>query len=253
MHFLFKKSIILFLLLALLVGCASNKNKVIEEKSVAELYNKAMDYAEENEYKEAVKYFDEVERQHPYSPWAAKAQIMSAYMYYKNAEYTDAILAINRFLQLHPGNKYAPYAQYLKGMSYYEQISDVERDQDMTEMAMETFNRLIILYPNTPYADDVKNKLVLTHNHLGGKEMAVGRYYLKQKKYGAAINRFADVVRNYQTTMHIQEALYRLTSAYLALGLKEEAKRSAAVLGYNYPSSKWYKKAYRLLEKNGVS
>lgn len=249
----FKNIALVFMAAIALTACSSTKNKVMPEKSVEELYNTAMDYAQQNEYKEAVKYFDEVERQHPYSPWAAKAQIMGAYMYYQNAAYDDAILSLNRFLQLHPGNKYAPYAHYLKAMSYYEQISDVERDQNMTEMAMESFNRILILYPNTPYAKDVQNKLTLTHNHLAGKEMDIGRYYLKQKKYTAAINRFADVVRLYPTTMHIQEALYRLTAAYLALGLKEEAKRSAAVLGYNYPDSKWYHRAYSLLEKNGVS
>ncbi len=244
---------LLFLIPFFLVSCSSTKKELIPERSVNDLYNDAMNNAEKNNLDDAVKLFDEVERQHPYSPWAAKAQIMAAYLNYHNAKYDDAVLALDRFLQLHPGNKYAPYAYYLKGMSYYEQISDVARDQKMTEMAMETFGKLVILYPSTDYAKDAKGKIILTQNHLAGKEMDVGRYYLKQNRYAAALNRFGDVIRHYQTSMHTQEALYRMTEAYLALGLKQEAKRTAVVLGYNYPDSKWYQKAYKLLKKNGVS
>ena len=238
---------LLGLTLVLLSGCSSDK-KVLPEKPLGQLYNEAMDEIENGDSKKAIELFEEVERQHPYSVWAAKAQVMSAYLYYTQAKYTDAILAVDRFLQLHPGNKYAPYAHYLKGMCYYEQISDVSRDQYMTEHALDSFSRLAALYPKTEYAKDVKAKILLTQNQLAGKEMAIGRYYLKQKKYGAALNRFADVVRYYPQSMYIQEALYRLAAAYLALGLKDEAKRSAAVLGYNYPQSEWYKKAYNLLE-----
>ena len=249
----FQKIGLMLLIPCLLVACSSTKQAPMPERSVEDLYNEAMDKAEKNELKEAVTLFDEVERQHPYSPWAAKAQIMAAYLNYHNAKYDDAVLALDRFLQLHPGNQYAPYAYYLKGMSYYEQISDVARDQKMTQMAMETFGRLVILYPNTDYAKDAKGKIILTQNHLAGKEMDIGRYYLKQKRYAAALNRFGDVVRHYQTSMHTQEALFRMTEAYLALGLKQDAKRAAVVLGYNYPNSTWYQKAYKLLKKNGVS
>ena len=245
----FQKIGLLLLIPCLLVACSSTKQAPMPERSVEDLYNEAMDKAEKNELKEAVALFDEVERQHPYSPWAAKAQIMAAYLNYHNAKYDDAVLALDRFLQLHPGNAYAPYAYYLKGMSYYEQISDVARDQKMTQMAMETFGRLVILYPNTDYAKDAKGKIVLTQNHLAGKEMDVGRFYLRQGMHLAAMNRFVNVVKNYQTTEHVREALYRLTETYLILGLTEEAQKSAAVLGYNYPSDKWYKKAYALMKK----
>jgi len=243
-----KSLFLLGLSLFLLAGCSSDK-KIPPEKPLGQLYNEAMDEIQNDEKKKAIELFDEVERQHPYSVWAAKAQVMSAYLYYTEAKYTDAILTIDRFLQLHPGNKYAPYAHYLKGMCYYEQISDVSRDQYMTEHALDSFSRLIALYPKTEYAKDVKAKILLTENQLAGKEMDIGRYYLKQKKYGAALNRFADVVRLYPQSMYIQEALYRLTATYMALGLKDEAKRSASVLGYNYPESKWYKKAYDLMEE----
>ena len=245
---------LLFLgLSALLLFACSSTPEEMQDTPLPELYNKAMDAFEENDYKEAVKYFDEVERQYPYSPWAVNAQIMAAYTYYKNAQYTDAVLVLNRFLELHPGNKYAPYALYLKGMSYYEQISDVTRDQKMTDLARDTFTRLVILYPNTPYAKDAKGKIILTKNHLAGKEMAVGRYYLKTKRYLAAANRFSEVIRTYQTSMHTPEALYRLACCYLALGLKDDARRTAAVLGHNYPASSWYKKAYTLLKEKKVS
>ena len=247
-----KKLILCVFCATLLSGCASTPTQE-KEMPLEELYNLGMDAFEKNDTKKAVHYFDEVERQYPYSTWAVNAQIMSAYIYYKNTEYTDAILVLNRFLELHPGNKYAPYALYLKGMSYYEQVSDVTRDQKMTDLAKNSFQRLSVLYPNTPYAKDAVNKIKLANNHLAGKEMDIGRYYLKTHRYISAANRFEEVVRLYQTSMHIEEALYRLSASYLALGLTDEAKRTAAVLGYNYPDSKWYKKAYKMLKENGIS
>ena len=241
-----KKILLIFLCLCL-SACASEE--ILEEKSLETLYNEAMDETENENFPKAIKLFDEVERQHPYSEWAAKSQIMGAYLYYRQAKYSDAILAINRFLSLHPGNKYAPYAHYLKGMCFYEQITDTKRSQEATTQAYDTFNRLIVLFPATEYAKDAVAKMRLTVNHMAGKEMTIGRYYQKQGKYGAALNRFADVVRNYANTEQIEEALYRLTETYLILGLNEEAKRSAAVLGYNYPSSLWYQKAYNLMQR----
>jgi len=242
-----KKVLLIIFLCLTLTACSSDT--VMPERSVEDLYNEAMDFVEDESYDKAIKLFDEVERQHPYSPWAARAQIMTAYLYYKQPKYNDAVLAINRFLSLHPGNKYAPYAYYLKGMCYYEQITDTNRSQMPTQEAYDTFNRLIVLYPNTEYAKDAVAKMRLTLNHIAGKEMSIGRYYLKQGKYGAALNRFADVVRNYSNTEQVEEALYRLTETYLILGLDDEAKRAAAVLGYNYPASEWYKKAYNLMNK----
>ena len=241
-----KKAFLVFVLSFFIFGCSHQEN--IAEKSVETLYNEAMDEMNADNLPKAIKLFDEVERQHPYSVWASKAQIMGAYLFYKQAKYNDAILVINRFLSLHPGNKYASYAYYLKGMCYYEQITDTNRSQETTNLAYDTFNRLAVLYPNTDYAKDALAKIRLTVNHMAGKEMAVGRYYLQHKKYGAALNRFADVVRNYANTEQVEEALYRLTETYLILGLSDEAKRSAAVLGYNYPESQWYKKAYNLIQ-----
>lgn len=243
-----KKILFLFALLCLVTACSSNK--VLPEKSVNVLYNEAMDFIEKEEYDKAIESFKEVERQHPYSTWAPKAQIMTAYLYYLQPKYNDAVMAINRFLSLHPGNKYAPYALYLKGMCFYEQITDTARSQSATAQAYETFNRLVILYPKTEYAKDAVGKMRLSLNHMAGKEMEIGRYYQKQGKWGAAINRFAEVVRLYPNTTQVEEALYRLTAIYLTLGLKKEAKRAAAVLGYNYPKSEWYKKAYDLMTKD---
>ncbi len=240
----------LLLLPFLLVGCSSDKHTTLPDRTVNDLYNSAMDKAQENDYKEAIVLFDEIERQHPYSPWAPKAQIMSAYINYYNAKYDDSILVLDRFLRFHPGHKYAPYAYYLKGLCYYEQISDITRDQKMTDMAMQTFQRLIMLYPQTPYAQNAQRKVLLTYNNLAGKEMDIGRYYLQQKRYAPALNRFAEVIRSYQTSMYTQEALYRMTEAYLALGLKKEAILVASVLGHNYQRSKWYKKAYALIKEN---
>lgn len=240
-----KKLLILLIVSCVLNGCSSDK--ILPEKPVGVLYNEAMDFIEDESYDKAIESFQEVERQHPYSPWAAKAQVMTAYLEYRQAKYEDAILAINRFLSLHPGNKYAPYANYLKGMCYYERITDTGRSQGVTQLAYEAFNRLIVLYPNTEYAKDAVGKVRLTMNHLAGREMEIGRYYQKQGRWGAALNRFAEVVRSYPNTSQVEEALYRLTAVYLTLGLKKDAKRAAAVLGYNYPESEWYKKAYKLM------
>lgn len=241
-----KKILFLFAFLCFIGGCSSS-DKISPEKPVDVLYNEAMDFVEDESYDKAIESFSEVERQHPYSPWAAKSQVMTAYLYYKQAKYDDAVLAINRFLSLHPGHKYASYANYLKGMCYYEQITDISRSQGETRQAYESFNRLMILYPNTDYAKDSTKKVQLTLNHLAGKEMEIGRYYQKQGRWGAALNRFAEVVRTYPNTVQVEEALYRLTAVYLTLGMEKEAKRAAAVLGYNYPESKWYKKAYALM------
>lgn len=228
-------------------GCETDKEKYVE-KPVGELYNKAFDDLEDGDYKKSAKLFDEVERQHPYSPWATKAQLMAAYAYYRGNEYDDAVGALDRYISLHPASPDIAYAYYLKGLSYYERISDVERDQDMTEKAKRTFQELVARFPNTEYARDAVVKIELCNDHLAGKEMAVGRYYLERRYYLPAINRFKTVVEQYQTTTHAPEALLRLTEAYTALGLTEEARRTAAVLGYNFPGSDWYGDAYRLVE-----
>ncbi len=229
-----------------LAACADKEKAVYVERQADDLYNNAMDFLEAKKYEKAAGLFDEVERQHPYSMWATKGQLMAAYSLYQSNQYDEAIVALDRFIRLHPSNKDTPYALYLKALSYYEQISDVARDQKMTELAMKTLNELITRYPGSKYARDAKIKIVLTHGHLAGKEMAVGRYYLNQGNYLAAINRFKSVIDNYQTTTHVPEALHRLTEAYLAIGVEEEARKTAAVLGHNYPGSEWYMDTYAL-------
>lgn len=234
---------------AALAACSSdNEPDAYVERPVEELYNIAMADVGEGNYEQAAKSFDEVERQHPYSSWATRAQLMSAYSYYEAEKYDDAIIALDRFIQLHPGNPDVPYAYYLKALSYYEQISSVGRDQKMTRLAYDALQDVVNRFPTSEYARDAKLKLDLTVDHMAGKEMDVGRYYLKQKQYLAAVNRFKSVVEGYQTTSHVPEALYRLVEAYALLGMQSEAMKTAAVLGHNYPGSEWYEDAYAVAQ-----
>lgn len=243
----------LLVLAALLGGCAATDDEIAYvERPVEAIYNEAMDYMEAGNYKTAAKTFDEVERQHPYSKWATKAQIMAGYAYYLRADYDDAINALNRFIELHPGSRDVAYAYYLKGLCYYEQISDVARDQRMTEQALTVFTDLVRRFPDTDYGRDARLKVDLANDHLAGKEMDVGRFYLRRGNHLAAIGRFRTVVEKYQTTTHVAEALHRLTEAYLALGVVDEARHTAAVLGHNYPDSDWYRDSWRLLSRHGV-
>lgn len=231
----------------MLAACSSNEAPEYVERPVSDLYNGAQDLLDAKEYQQAAEAFDEVERQHPYSVWATKATLMSAYAYYQDNEYDDAISALDRFISLHPANPDVPYAYYLKALSYYEQISDVGRDQQMTQHAMDALDDVIRRFPDSKYARDAKLKKDLTVDHLAGKEMDVGRYYQDRDQYLAAINRFKSVIENYQTTTHVPEALARLTECYLSLGLEGEAKRTAAVLGHNFPGSEYYSESYSLL------
>jgi outer membrane protein assembly factor BamD len=241
------------LLVLMISGCSGTGEKDIYfERPVEQLYGDGMNALEAKEYEVAAKLFDEVERQHPYSKWATKAQIMSAYSYYQDNKYDLALDGLNRFIHLHPSNIDVPYAQYLKGLIYYEQISDVERDQKMTSLAVKTLRELITRYPNSKYARDARLKLDLTNDHLGGKEMDIGRKYQRRGHYLAAINRFRRVVQKYQTTTHVPEALLRMVEAYLALGIVDEARKAAAVLGHNFPGSEWYIDAYQLVEGKQV-
>ena len=229
-----------------LAGCAADEETYVE-LPVEQLYNEAVDASVTGDYKQAAEKFLEVERQHPYSIWATKAQLMSAYAYYSETKYEDAILATDRFIQLHPGNRDIAYAYYLKAISYYEQIVDVGRDQRTTELALGALEEVVRRFPDSKYARDAKLKLDLTYDHLAGKEMEIGRFYLKRENYLAAINRFRNVVEKYQTTTHVPEALHRIIEAYSALGIKPEATQTAAVLGYNYPGSDWYVDSYQML------
>jgi outer membrane protein assembly factor BamD len=220
---------------------------------VAELYNGGLEYLKDGSYKSAAKSFAEVERQHPYSSWATKAILMQAFAHYQRNSYDDTINAAQRFITLHPGHKDAPYAYYLVALSNYEQISDVKRDQTATQKALESLEEVSRRFPDTPYARDAEAKALLARDHLAGKEMEVGRYYLKKGSYLAGINRFKKVVTDYQTTSHTPEALYRLTEGYMALGVRSEAQTAAAVLGHNFPNSQWYRDAYALIQSDGLS
>lgn len=234
-------------LIALTMAACSSDKEVYVERPVDDLYNDAMNNLEDGDYKRSAKLFDEVERQHPYSPWATKAELMSAYAYYKADMYDEAIGALDRYIELHPASPDVPYAYYLKGLSYYERISDIHRDQEMTQSAKKIFEELVARYPTSEYARDARLKIELCNDHLAGKEMTIGRYYETRGHYLAAINRFRAVISQYQTTTHVPEALLRLTESYTALGLTDEARRTAAVLGHNFPGSDWYVDAYKLV------
>jgi outer membrane protein assembly factor BamD len=229
-------------------GCGGAKKEAYIEKPVDDLYNQAMDEMVEERFGPAATTFDQVESQHPYSIWATKAQLMAAYAQYENGNYSQAIIAADRFIQLHPGNRDVAYAYYLKAISYYVQIVDVERDQKTTELALKALDDVVRRFPDTKYARDAKLKLDFTRDHLAGKDMTIGRYYLQGGQYLAAMNRFKRVIDKYQTTTHVPEALERLVECDLALGLTAEARKNAAVLGYNYPGSAWYGDAYALLK-----
>ena len=245
------RSIALGLALSLGLGaCASNKGRKDQAyvaRDVETLYLAAKDRLDARQYEQAAAMFDEVERQHPYSVWARRAQLMSAFSYFVAKNYTEAISSSQRFLSLHPGSREAAYAYYMIAVSYYEQISSVQRDQRNTQQALDALGELIRRYPGSDYAVDARLKVDLARDHLAGKEMEIGRYYQQQGLYLAAIIRFRTVVDQYDTTSHTPEALHRLVETYLALGLPEEAKKAAAVLGANYAGSKWYERSYALM------
>ena len=235
------------LALTLLASCSSNDETAYVEREVEELYNEAMDSLLAGDFTDAAAGFDEVERQHPYSMWATRAQIMAAFAYYQANLYDDAIAAAGRFIELHPGHRDVAYGYYLVALCHYEQISDVGRDQKVTARAMEALEEVVRRFPGSVYARDARLKIDLTRDHLAGKEMMIGRYYLRRGHYVAAINRFRSVIELYQTTSHTPEALHRLTETYLAIGVPEEARTAAAVLGHNYPGSTWYRYSHALL------
>jgi outer membrane protein assembly factor BamD len=218
-----------------------------------QLYNQAVFLLnEKNDYKEAAKKFEEVDRQHPYSDWARKSLIMSAFAYYEARQYDDCIASAKRYISLHPGSAEAPYAQYLIGASYFDQIPDVSRDQSRTEKAIQALDELNRKYPSSEYASDARKKIEMARDQLAAKEMETGRYLMRQKDFIGAINRFKVVVTQYQTTRHVEEALLRLTECYMTLGIVQEAQTAAAVLGHNFPDSKWYKEAYELVKSGGL-
>jgi len=244
----------LFVLLAAdLAACGGQRARTsvqFRDEPVAELYLRGTDLMDQRRWPEALTAFQEVERQHPYSSWATRAVLMEAYSHYQSNKYDEAIADAQRFLSLHPGNESAPYAYYLIAICHFERILDVGRDQATTEHALTALQDVVRRYPDSAYARDARLKIDMVYDQLAGKEMEIGRFYESQKEYLAAINRFRTVVDQYQTTTHVPEALERLTECYLALGLNDEAKRTAAVLGYNYPGSEWYRDSYALVTES---
>jgi len=249
----------LALLVAPLPACSSlgdwfggKEDKVLDDPA-DKLYNEGLFLLnQKQDSKAAAKRFEEVDRQHPYSEWARKALLMSAFAHYQSRDYEDCISTAKRYVTLHPGSPDAAYAQYLIASSYYDQIPDVTRDQGRTEKAMQALEEVMRKFPSTEYAASAKKKLEVARDQLAGKEMEVARYYLNKKDFTGAINRFKIVVTRYQTTRHVEEALTRLTEAYMAMGIADEAQTAAAVLGHNFPDSRWYKDAYNLVKAGGL-
>jgi len=244
---------LLLLVLALPACSWFGKEEVIPDDPADKLYNEGLYLLNtKKDYKAAAKRFEEVDRQHPYSEWARKALIMSAYAHYEGSSYDDSITAAKRYVTLHPGSADAAYAQFLIGSSYYDQIPDVTRDQRATERAMQALDEVIRKYPNTEYATGAKRKLEIARDQLAGKEMNTARFYQNKRDFIAAINRYKVVITQYQTTRHVEEALMRLTESYMSLGIVNEAQTAAAVLGHNFPSSPWYKESYALVRGGGL-
>lgn len=244
------------LIAATLAGCNMFGPAKIKEETIIPpevLYQQALNDMDGQRYATAIKSLEKLSRQHPYSEYNEKAKLMEVYANYRIGRFDEAILAADRYLALYPSSKEVPYVLYLKGTSYFGQIRDITRDQQISQNAIDTYNLLIANYPDSDYAKDAKDKMVISVDQMAGKEMSVGRYYLGNGQYAAAINRFRVVTEKYQTSTHIEEALYRLTEANLALGLTAEARTAAAVLGHNYPSSDWYKRAFELLQKQGLT
>ncbi len=243
-------------LLPLLSACGrggSDEAKNAPVGPVEQLYNNGVDALNAKRYTTASEQFAAVEQNYPYSSWAVNAQLMLGYTSYLQNKYTDAIGTLDRFIQLHPAHRDVAYAYYLRALCYYEQIADIQRDQRGTEQAMNSLQEVVNRFPGTAYARDASLKVDLCRDHLAGKEMEIGRFYQKQHLYEAAIGRFQRVVDDFQTTNHVPEALHRLTEIYLVLGLRDEARKTASVLGYNYPGNQWYEDSYTQLVDDGVA
>jgi outer membrane protein assembly factor BamD len=240
---------------AALSACAwfGDKDLPLSDDPPDRLYNEGLFLLNtKHDFKAAAKKFEEVDRQHPYSEWARKSLIMSAYAYYEGRQFDEAITSAKRYVTLHPGSPDAAYAQFLIGSSYFEQIPDITRDQLGTEKALNSLDEVVRKFPNSEYAASAKRKIDVAKDQLAGKEMTIGRYYQEKRDYTGAINRFKVVVTQYQTTRHVEEALMRLTEVYMTLGIVDEAQTAAAVLGHNFPDSPWYKDAYRLVKSGGL-
>ncbi|MGN6469082.1 MAG: outer membrane protein assembly factor BamD [Rhizobiaceae bacterium] len=243
----------------ILAGCQNDKDKLALASYVApadpadQLYNEGLANLNAGRLKEAAAKFDAIDKEHPYSEFSRKAEVMAAFTNYRMGEYDDAIAKAQRYVELYPSTDDAAYAQYIIGLSYFRQIRDVTQDQKEARQTIDAMNAVVQNYPDSPYVEDAKTKVRFARDQLAGKEMQVGRYYLERREYLAAIKRFRDVVENYSNTNQVEEALARLTEAYYAMGIASEAQTAAAVLGRNYPHSKWYKDSYALLQSGGLS
>ena len=246
-----------------LAGCSSFDNlnpfgsekystRAIKETPAEDIYNQGLARLQKRDSEAAARSFTELDRQYPYSDWSKKGLMMTTYAQYQGGQYDEAVQSANRYVNLYPSSTDTPYAYYLAGMSYYNQIPDISRDQERAEKALKLFQTVVDKYPKSEYAEDARFKIQVTADQLAGKDMSVGRYYLARKSYTAAINRFRNVLAKYQTTRHTEEALERLTEAYLGLGIDGEAQTAAAVLGHNFPDSQWYKDAYSQLKGEGL-
>ena len=239
----------------LLTACSSDKeidDSSFVEEPADQIFNEGLALLNSGKYSRAAKRFEDLEEQHPYSEYTRRAAVLTTYAYYTNGKYDDAISTGERYITLHPGSEEAPYVQYLVAQSYFRGMPDVTRDQEQTKKALRKLNELIERYPDSEYVDDARDKILVVNDQLAGKEMTIGRYYLERRQFIAAIERFKTVVTEYQTTRHVEEALYRLTESYLALGIVNEAQTAAAILGHNFPDSPWYKDAYSLLQEGGL-
>ena len=240
---------------AALSGCAGTSRTqelAYVERPVETIYTDATKLLDRNNYVMASKQFDEVQRQHPYSPWAQRAMLMSAYSHYRAHDYDEAVKSAQEYISLHPGGDGAPYAYYLVAICHFDQIIDVGREQARSELALAALNEVNARFPESEFARDAELKIDMVKDQLAGKEMEIGRYYERRGEHLAAVNRFKKVIQQYDTTSHAPEALYRLVEAYLSIGLVSQAQAAAAVLGYNYPGSEWYTDAYKLMQGQGV-
>jgi outer membrane protein assembly factor BamD len=243
----------LVLLAGALGACSLFDKDIIPDEPADKLYNEGLYLLNsKKDPKQAAKKFEEVDRQHPYSEWARKALIMTAFAYYQAGAYEDCINSARRYVTLHPGSPDAAYAQFLIGSSYFDQIPEISRDQERAEKAAQGLEEVVRKYPNSEYAVAAKRKIEIARDQLAGKEMHLGRAMMEERRFEGAINRFKVVATRYQTTRHVEEALLRLTEAYMALGIVDEAQTSAAVLGHNFPDSRWYKDAYALMQSKGL-
>lgn len=232
-----------------MAGCDKKEGPYIE-RTVGELYNNGMDYLAAKDYRKAAEHFDEVERQHPYSSWAGKSILMSAYASFMALDYERALATIQGYIQMHPGSPDVPYAYYLKALCFYDRIGPIVNDQKITEQAYEAMQEVVRRFPSTPYARDAKYKIALARSRLAGHDLSIAGYYQRQNGYVAALGRLQHIVQAYQETAFVQEALFRMVEIYLALGMLDQAQASAAVLGDNFPGSDWYRDAFALMQSH---